>query len=91
VDLQPRSFSEGLGLFVWLELCAFWNHHALYPADPAFLTAPKLLTFIISLVLAVIAVLAIYGHFAPLRSIDGFLTLLIAWLILAAGVLIRGI
>jgi hypothetical protein len=36
-------------------------------------------------------VLAVYGHFAPLHLINGFLTLLIAWLILAAGVLIRGI
>jgi purine-cytosine permease-like protein len=56
-----------------------------------YLTPPKLLTFIISLVLAVIALVAVYGHFSALHSINGFVTLLIAWLVLVAGVLIRGI
>src|ERR1700733_879833 len=61
------------------------------PIRRFYLTPPKLWTFILSLILALVAVLAVYGHFAPLHPINGFLTLLIAWLILAAGVLIRGI
>jgi CHASE2 domain-containing sensor protein len=61
------------------------------PIRRFYLTPPKLWTFIISLVLAIIAVLAVYGHFAPLHPINGFLTLLIAWIILVAGVLVRGI
>jgi predicted MFS family arabinose efflux permease len=56
-----------------------------------YLTPPKLLTFIISVVLALIAVVAVYGYFGPLHSINGFVTLLIAWLVLVAGVLIRGL
>jgi hypothetical protein len=61
------------------------------PIRRFYLTPPKLWTFILSLILALVALLAVYGHFAPLHPINGFLTLLIAWLILAAGVLIRGI
>jgi hypothetical protein len=60
------------------------------PIRRFYLTPPKLVTFVISLVLAVVAVLAVYGHFAPLHGINGFVILMVAWLVLAAGTLIRG-
>jgi hypothetical protein len=47
------------------------------PVRRFYLTPPKVLTFIISLVLAVLALLAVYGNLAPL--------------LLAAGTLVRGI
>jgi hypothetical protein len=56
-----------------------------------YLTPPRVLTFIVSLVLAIVAVLAVYGHLAMLHGISGFVLLLVAWIILAAGALIRGI
>jgi hypothetical protein len=55
------------------------------------LSPPRLLTFIISLVLAVVAAILEYGHFPALRGIDGFIILMIAWLVLAAGSLLPGI
>jgi len=61
------------------------------PIRRFYLTPPKLVTFVISLVLAVVAVLAVYGHFAPLHGINGFVILMVAWLVLAAGTLIRGV
>jgi hypothetical protein len=61
------------------------------PIRRFYLTPPRVLTFIISLVLAVLAVVAVYGHLAALHGINGFVILLVAWLVLAAGALIRGI
>jgi hypothetical protein len=61
------------------------------PIRRFYLTPPRLPTFIISLVLAVLAVSTVYGHFAQLQGINGFVILLIAWGVLMAGVLIRGI
>jgi hypothetical protein len=61
------------------------------PIRRFYLTPPKVLTFVVSLVLAIIAMLAVYGHVAMLHGISGFVLLLVAWLILAAGTLIRGI
>ncbi len=61
------------------------------PTRRFYLTPPKLVTFVISLVLAIVALLTVYGHFAPLHEINGFLVLLVAWIVLAAGTLVRGI
>jgi hypothetical protein len=61
------------------------------PIRRFYLTPPRLPTFIISVVLAVLAVIAVYGHFAQLHGINGFVILLVAWVVLVAGVLIRGI
>jgi hypothetical protein len=61
------------------------------PVRRFYLTPPKVLTFIISLVLAILAVLAVYGHLVPLHGINGFVFLLVAYLVLAAGTLVRGI
>jgi ABC-type maltose transport system permease subunit len=61
------------------------------PVRRFYLTPPKVLTFIISLVLAILALLAVYGHLAALHGINGFVFLLVAYLVLAAGTLVRGI
>jgi hypothetical protein len=61
------------------------------PVRRFYLTPPRVLTFVISAVLAVIAVLVVYGHLAVLHGINGFVILLVAYLILAAGALVRGI
>jgi hypothetical protein len=61
------------------------------PIRRFYLTPPRLLTFIISVVLALLAVVAVYGHFAQLHGINGFVILLVAWVVLMAGVLIRGV
>lgn len=55
------------------------------------LTPPSLPLFLVSLLLAVIAVLARYGvlHLAVLTSARGFLLLVAAYAILAIGVLVR--
>jgi hypothetical protein len=69
------------------ELCMPYTR----PIRRFYLTPPRLPTFIISLVLAVLAVVTVYGHFSQLHGINGFVFLLIAWGVLMAGVLIRGI
>jgi hypothetical protein len=50
-----------------------------------YLTLPRLLTFIVSLILAIAAELAVYGHFAALHGVNGFIILMIARLVLAAA------
>jgi hypothetical protein len=57
----------------------------------SYLTSPSIPVFLISLVLALLAVLVVYGHVAIFKASTAFLVLLIAYLVLAAGVLIRGI
>jgi hypothetical protein len=61
------------------------------PIRRFYLTPPRLPTFIISVALAGLAVVAVYGHFAELHAINGFVVLLVAWVVLVAGVLIRGV
>jgi hypothetical protein len=55
------------------------------------LTPPTMLTFVISAVLALLAVLATYGHLALLKGVSSFLLLLIAYVVLLVGVLFRGL
>jgi hypothetical protein len=62
-----------------------------YTRPVFYLTPPKVITFVLSLVLAVIAIVVVYGHLAVLRGINGFVILLIAYVVLAAGALIRGL
>jgi hypothetical protein len=52
---------------------------------------PAVPTFVISVLLAVLAVLAIYGHIPQLHSIGSFTLLLIAYVVLLVGTLVRGI
>jgi hypothetical protein len=61
------------------------------PIRRFYLTPPAVPTFIISVLLAVLAVLAVYGHIPQLHSIGGFTLLLIAYVVLLLGTLLRGI
>jgi small-conductance mechanosensitive channel len=61
------------------------------PIRRFYLTPPSVPIFFISVVLALIAVLAAYGHFAVLKGVSAFLFLVIAYLIMLVGVLVRGI
>jgi hypothetical protein len=56
-----------------------------------YLTPPAVPTFVISVLLAIVAVLAVYGHFALLRGVSAFAILLIAYVILLLGNLLRGV
>jgi hypothetical protein len=56
-----------------------------------YLTPPSVPTFVISVLLAVVAFLATYGHLAIFHGVSSFVLLLVAYLILLAGVLLRGI
>jgi len=60
------------------------------PIRRFYLTPPTMMTFVISVVLAVIAVMATYGHLALLKGVSAFVVLLIAYLVLLAGTLLRG-
>ncbi|WP_346899725.1 hypothetical protein [uncultured Roseibium sp.] len=53
------------------------------------LSAPTTLVFIISLALAVFAVLPLLGVVVPHVGISSFMILVIAYVVLAAGVLLR--
>jgi hypothetical protein len=55
-----------------------------------YLTPPSVPTFAISVVLALLAVLAAYGHLAIFHELSAFVVLLIAYLVLLAGALLRG-
>jgi hypothetical protein len=61
------------------------------PIRRFYLTAPRVVTFVVSIVLAVLALLIVYGHVAQLHGINGFLILLIAYVVLLAGTLLRGV
>jgi len=56
-----------------------------------YLTPPAIRTFVISVLLAVVAVLAVYGHFTLLHGVSAFLILLIGYVVLLLGNLMRGI
>ena len=61
------------------------------PIRRFYLTPPAVPTFIISILLAIVAVLAVYGSVPALHGISGFAFLLIAYVILLAGTLLRGV
>jgi hypothetical protein len=61
------------------------------PIRRFYLTPPAVPTFVISVLLAVLAFFATYGHLPQLHSIGGFTILLIAYVILLAGTLLRGV
>ena len=56
-----------------------------------YLTPPAIPTFVISVLLAIVAVLAVYGHFTLLHGVSAFLILLIGYVVLVLGNLMRGI
>jgi hypothetical protein len=55
------------------------------------LTAPSLLIFLISLALFVYAVLPLAGVAVPAIGISTIYVLITSWVVLAAGVLLKGI
>jgi uncharacterized membrane protein len=61
------------------------------PIRRFYLTAPRFATFAISIVLAILALLIAYGHLVELHGINGFVVLLIAYAVLLAGTLLRGV
>ena len=59
---------------------------------PLELSAPKNITFIISAVIALIAAVIHYAHIAvPYVAHSGFTLLLVGYLVLAAGNMLRGV
>ena len=54
-----------------------------------YLTPPSVPLFFVSVVLAILAVLATYGHLTLFRSSYAFLVLLIGYIVLAIGCLCR--
>ena len=56
-----------------------------------YLTPPAIPTFVISVLLAILAVLAVYGHFTLLKGVSAFAILLIAYVVLLLGTLLRGV
>jgi hypothetical protein len=61
------------------------------PISRFYLTAPRVPTFVISIVLALLALFAVYGHVPQLHGIDGFVILLLAYVVLLVGTLLRGV
>jgi hypothetical protein len=55
------------------------------------LSAPKIITFVVSLIIAAVAVVIHYANISIPHVHSGFIVLLIAYLILAAGNLLRGV
>jgi hypothetical protein len=56
-----------------------------------YLTPPTVPTFVISALLAFVAVLAVYGHSTLLHGVSAFVLLLIAYVVLVLGNLLRGV
>ena len=55
------------------------------------LTAPRMATLIISVVMAVVAVVVHYANIANPVTHSGFVILLLAYVVLLAGNLVRGV
>jgi hypothetical protein len=61
------------------------------PIRRFYLTPPSVPIFLISVVLALLAVFTVYGHVSIFKASTAFLVLLIAYVVLAVGVLARGV
>jgi len=61
------------------------------PIRRFYLTPPSLPIFLVSIVLAILAILAVYGHTSIFNASYAFAVLLVAYIILLVGVLFRGI
>ena len=55
------------------------------------LSGPKIITFVVSIIIAAVAVVIHYANISIPHVHSGFIVLLIAYLILAAGNLLRGV
>jgi hypothetical protein len=61
------------------------------PIRRFYLTPPSIPLFVASIILALLAVLAVYGKMSIFNASYAFVVLLIAYLVLLVGVLFRGI
>jgi hypothetical protein len=61
------------------------------PIRRFYLTPPSIPVFVVSVVLALLAVVATYGNVAIFKASYAFLVLLIAYLVLVVGNLFRGV
>ena len=61
------------------------------PIRRFYLTPPAVPTFVISVLLAVVALLAAYVHLTVLHGVSAFTILLIGYVILLLGVMLRGV
>jgi hypothetical protein len=61
------------------------------PIRRFYLTPPSVPIFTISVILALVAVFATYGHVSIFKASYAFLVLLIAYLVLLVGTLFRGV
>ena len=55
------------------------------------LSAPKIITFVVSIIIAAVAVVIHYANISIPHVHSGFIVLLMAYLVLAAGNLLRGV
>ncbi|MBU6464429.1 MAG: hypothetical protein KGK01_09960 [Bradyrhizobium sp.] len=56
-----------------------------------YLTPPAVPTFVISVLLAIVALFATYGHLTLLHGVHAFTVLLIAYVVLLLGTMLRGV
>jgi hypothetical protein len=61
------------------------------PIRRFYLTPPTVPTFLVSVVLALLAVFAVYGHVSIFKASSAFLVLLLAYIVLVVGNLFRGV
>lgn len=61
------------------------------PIRRFYLTPPSVPIFLVSVVLALLAVFAVYGHISIFKASSAFLVLLFAYIVLAVGNLFRGV
>jgi hypothetical protein len=61
------------------------------PVRRFYLTPPSVPIFLVSIVLALLAAFATYGHMSIFNASYAFAVLLIAYIVLLVGVLFRGV
>jgi hypothetical protein len=61
------------------------------PISRFYLTAPRVPTFVLSIVLALLALFTAYGHVPQLHGVSAFVILLLAYVVLLVGTLLRGV
>jgi hypothetical protein len=61
------------------------------PIRRFYLTPPTIPVFVVSVILALLAVLAVYGKMSIFNASYAFLVLLIAYVVLLAGNIFRGV
>jgi hypothetical protein len=94
-DMGPHAIGTKFGLGHFLGDGLPKNSEAAMPYTRPirrfYLTPPSVPIFLVSVILAVLAVLATYGKMSIFNASYAFLVLLIAYLVLLAGTLFRGV